>query len=1513
MKTVLISGIVIILISLMPGPARAQLNVEKHVIDGGINGAYWITVNGNDIAAAATGGTLRFYNGNGSGSFSTQTVGSLSGAWSIHSEDIDGDGDLDFVASSPATDEVVFYERTGGGFARHVIDDQGQDPESVFAADYDDDGDIDIAAALWESQQIAWYENRGNDNFVKHILESNMPGAHSVHGADVDRDGDTDLLGSGSNQSYWWRNNGGGSFSKSALASNGSWCVFAVDMDGDGDKDVLRTQRNNGDVDWLRNSGGSFSEQNVAPAFGECWAVSGGDIDGDGDTDVAAAGFDNGNVVVWLNDGNGNFDEVEIDSGLRRTRGIGVGDFDGDGDADVAAGLSNAGQVVWYEILGGGGGTPATITLTAPNGGENLTAGETFNIQWTSSGSIANVKIEFSTNGGGSWTAITASTANDGSQNWTVPDVSSSNCLVLISDASDGSPSDISNGSFTITGSPVSVTLTSPNGGESWTAGTSQQITWTSTGTIANVKLEYSLNNGGSWNNIIASTNDGSQNWNIPAAQSDNALVRVSDASNSAINDASDDVFSIVAGAAASLTLTSPNGGETLNAGTTHQITWTSTGSIANVKLEYSLDNGGSWNNIIASTGNDGSQNWNIPALQSENALVRVSDASNSAINDVSDDVFVIISSGPASLTLLSPNGDEKLTAGSTQPITWTSTGSIANVKLEYSLNNGSSWATISSSTGNDGSFNWNVPALQSFTALVRISDASNSAINDVSDGTFSILPLVDPLITITSPNGGEIWIMGSEHDVTWTAPASIANVKLQYSLDSGENWTTFKASTLNDGVYGWVLPNTESHDALIRVLDAANASVFDISDGVFSVVPEGTPTATLTLTAPNGGEGWTAGTSQQITWISTGTIATVKLEYSLDNGSSWTIISSSTNNDGAFNWNIPTVESDSALVRISDASNSSIHDVSNGVFSIVTPIKLTLTSPNGGETWTAGSSQQINWTSTGAIASVKLEYSLDNGGSWTTIDNGVNNDGDFNWSIPAVVSDSALVRISDAANATVSDVSDSLFRIVAAPGLTVTSPNGGEVWYTGQRETITWNSTGDFLEVRIEYSLDNGRNWIVLRNDAENDGSFNWIPPTEAKSDSALVRVSAANNQNIFDVSDSVFTIDTKTLTLTAPNGGETWFAGSSQMISWTTYGPIDSVELEFSLNNGAGWEKIAEIKNTGSYDWLLPSTTSDSALVRINGITDSTAADISDSVFRITESVLTLTTPNGGEVWMTGSEHAITWSSGGDIDSVKIEYSLDHGNSWTTISASAPNTGRYDWVLPATESNTALIYISAADDNSPSDLSDSLFTIATEILTVISPNGGEIWESGHSYEIDWNGSETITAVTLEYSPDNGETWISIADNVVNTGKYEWDIPAINTDSVRVRVSDASDGAPADVSDGNFTITIIDGVVDAEPTIPEQFELLQNYPNPFNIETKIVFAVPQTSSIVLSIYNTKGERIRTLQAGQLAPGRYTSLWDGRNDAGQVVATGFYIYRIQMGEWQASRKMSLIK
>ncbi len=195
--------------------------------------------------------------------------------------------------------------------------------------------------------------------------------------------------------------------------------------------------------------------------------------------------------------------------------------------------------------------------------------------------------------------------------------------------------------------------------------------------------------------------------------------------------------------------------------------------------------------------------------------------------------------SGLGTLSLVFPNGGESLPIGTNQNITWTSTGTIANVRIEYSTNNGSAWSDIIASTANDGIYPWPIPNTASNQCLVRVSDAVNAAVNDASNAIFSIN--VSSTITVNSPNGGESWMGGSVHNITWNSSGTVGNVKLEYSTNNGANWTTIIVSTTNDGTEPWTLPFTPSSQYLVRVSDAGNAAIFDDSNAAFTVIGDGT------------------------------------------------------------------------------------------------------------------------------------------------------------------------------------------------------------------------------------------------------------------------------------------------------------------------------------------------------------------------------------------------------------------------------------------------------------------------------------------------------------------------------------------------------------------------------------------------------------------------------------------------------------------------------------------------
>ncbi len=98
-----------------------------------------------------------------------------------------------------------------------------------------------------------------------------------------------------------------------------------------------------------------------------------------------------------------------------------------------------------------------------------------------------------------------------------------------------------------------------------------------------------------------------------------------------------------------------------------------------------------------------------------------------------------------------------------------------------------------------------------------------------------------------------------------------------------------------------------------------------------------------------------------------------------------------------------------------------------------------------------------------------------------------------------------------------------------------------------------------------------------------------------------------------------------------------------------------------------------------------------------------------------------------------------------------------------------------------------------------------------------------------------------------------------------------------------------------------------------AELLVPVRARLDQNYPNPFNPSTAIPFAVPDHADVHLAIYNILGQKIRTLAAGQLAPGFHTLVWNGRDELGRQAASGMYLYLLEVGRYQQTRKMLLVR
>jgi hypothetical protein len=105
-------------------------------------------------------------------------------------------------------------------------------------------------------------------------------------------------------------------------------------------------------------------------------------------------------------------------------------------------------------------------------------------------------------------------------------------------------------------------------------------------------------------------------------------------------------------------------------------------------------------------------------------------------------------------------------------------------------------------------------------------------------------------------------------------------------------------------------------------------------------------------------------------------------------------------------------------------------------------------------------------------------------------------------------------------------------------------------------------------------------------------------------------------------------------------------------------------------------------------------------------------------------------------------------------------------------------------------------------------------------------------------------------------------------------------------------------------------------GFVSRDLTIitPDDYELRQNYPNPFNPETKIEFFLPVRKKISLTVYNSIGQKVKTLiNDEQYDSGSFEISWDGTNEAGYRVASGMYIYTLKYGNFSKSKRMMFLK
>jgi len=742
------------------------------------------------------------------------------------------------------------------------------------------------------------------------------------------------------------------------------------------------------------------------------------------------------------------------------------------------------------------------------------------------------------------------------------------------------------------------------------------------------------------------------------------------------------------------------------------------------------------------------------------------------------------------------------------------------------------------------------------------------------------------PTVEIISPNGGENLEVSEWHTISWIAGDDVEVVgdSIYYSTNSGQDWTLICSQTGNPQSYSWLVPDTPSDECLIKII------VYDIDGNCTEAISAGTfVIGYFAQQFVNGG----FETGDFSEWTVTGIHSASVEEISYQGRNCGHIY---INTCQASNSNTPTnlwklVGQTVYIPEIADSLEF--------YMSVVAPDGYG-NWHNGGSVWIMDADSVGTYTclfqtggGAGSAACYPWEFHRVNIEAWAgriaTIYFAGHNSNGMNDHLYNIYFDEVRVSLPT--------IIDEI-----PPTVTLNFLNGGEELMVGETYNIQWDADDDTgIETdMVYYSTNNGADWNRIFSYTGNFQACEWTVP-DIPSTECLIKVVVydGGNNSAIDISDVPFTIVENPNVVFLNGGFET-----GDFTNWTVSGPHHANVIQ-NYGSFSGHIRIAVGNVSGGAppndNWQLVG----------QSIFIPESADSLNFYMRLTANAWTGDYHSGGSVWILDEDTGV------------------YTQLYNTGGGGGPGTGTvYPWEyhqinIEAWAGHQATIYFAGHNSVVYNDhqcdiyfdrVSLSLADIIPPTVEVNSPNGGEVWEVGETYQIQWTADDDLGIYSGEifYSTYNGATWTLIDSVTGNPQTYDWVIP--NTTSefcmVKVVVRDGGNNSAEDVSDTVFTIDTEIGI--DEPNIPEitKSRLYQNYPNPFDTETTITFSLPEnTENTELTIYNIKGQKVMTLINKKLSAGKHSIIWKRNDKNNKQVSTGIYYYKIKTGRFTSTKKM----
>lgn len=402
----------------------------------------------------------------------------------------------------------------------------------------------------------------------------------------------------------------------------------------------------------------------------------------------------------------------------------------------------------------------------------------------------------------------------------------------------------------------------------------------------------------------------------------------------------------------------------------------------------------------------------------------------------------------------------------------------------------------------------------------------------------------------------------------------------------------------------------------------------------------------------------------------------------------------------------------------------------------------------------------------------------------------------------------------------------------------------------------------------------------------------------------------------NVSEAGETIsFEVRISNVQLGYPSGGETFFGGTNKQIEWIAKNRLGTVKLEFSSDDGNVWTLIADnVHNSGSYTWMnIPSLDSDECRVRIT-LNSNNHSDTSLGAFSIISSMAapqTVYPSNMQEDLPTNP--LFTWqevngASGYyfqlctqfDFENPLITL-VDHPHIQYQMNGLTPYTTYYWQVAAMSEIGISLF--SETIQFTTGGLSE-----APHVPRLVNPQNYAA-NQAQNLELSWQASHLAESYWLQIATNpyfsnlvvdiTGIAQTSTISPLLepNTG-YFWRVAATNS------FANSDFTGARRFTTGNW----VENSDELSPVMQNQ--LKQNYPNPFKLQTNIFLSVKDMAEPTsLTIYNTKGQLVRTLFTGLPTRSELSLLWDGKDDHGQAVSSGVYLYRLQTGDYSQTRKL----